>query len=180
MNVYYLLLGSNTGNRLCYLRDACRDLCETGEIPAVSAVYETSPWGYELQAPFLNCAVKLQTQRPPLDLLNILKNIEKNIGRTTNFRWGPRVIDIDILLFNDSIHHTPTLQIPHPRLAERRFALVPLAEIAAGAQHPLLKKTIAQLLVECSDTGSVKLLITGAEFYAKVFVSESIPTNGET
>jgi 2-amino-4-hydroxy-6-hydroxymethyldihydropteridine diphosphokinase len=113
------------------LRRAISLLREEGiQIRKISSVYESSPWGYEEQEDFFNLALEVETDLPPLELLELIKNIEKRMGRKPTFRWGPRNIDIDILLYDDISFSHPSLVIPHPHLKERLFALLPLQEIA--------------------------------------------------
>ena len=122
-----------------------------GTIIKRSSVYETAAWGITDQADFLNMAVQLQTSKSPTELLASILKIETTLGRQRSVKWGPRTLDIDILLYNDSIIETPELVIPHPFLQERLFTLLPLAEIAPDYIHPKLHKTIAQLSADCPD-----------------------------
>ena len=151
------MTGGNVGNRQQYLQHSA-DLIETacGKITRRSALYETAAWGKTDQAPFLNQALELSTRMEAARLMEALLTIEKNIGRIRAEQYGPRIIDIDILLFNRQIIQTPLLTVPHPQMANRRFVLVPLYEIAAGCLHPVLNKTIAQLLLLCPDPLPVK------------------------
>ena len=157
MNKSYLLIGGNTGNRAGFLREAAGLInALAGNITRSSAVYETAAWGKTDQAAFLNQALELQTALEAVPLMQTLLKIEEQMGRKRAEKYGPRVIDIDMLLYNDDIVNTMLLTVPHPELANRRFALVPLNEIAGVYVHPLLKKTIGQLLLECPDPLPVK------------------------
>jgi len=161
MNIVYLLTGGNVGNRQQYLENAAL-LIETacGKITRRSAVYETAAWGKTDQAAFLNQALELSTLLDPGELMKALLLIEQKTGRERSEKYGPRTIDIDILLFNSAIVQSVLVTISHPQMANRRFVLVPLNEIAAGYMHPVLKKTVSQLLAICPDTLPVKKFST--------------------
>lgn len=152
MNIAYLLIGGNMGNReeqLMAAKEAIEE--QSGRLVQASAIYETAAWGQKEQASFLNQALKLKTPLHPEQLLKTLLSIEENLGRKRELLYGPRLIDIDILLFNDAVVQKENLVIPHPQLHNRRFALTPLAEIAPDLVHPVLTKSIQQLLDECPD-----------------------------
>jgi len=152
MNTAFLLTGGNLGDRFFNLQTA-KELIEKdcGKIIKESSVYQTAAWGFTEQPDFYNQALQLQTNLLPEELMQKLLTIEKNMGRERNIKMGPRIIDIDILLMDDFIINTPFTTIPHPRLAERRFALTPLAEIAPDIMHPVLHESIKQLLTVCKD-----------------------------
>ena len=152
----YLALGSNLGKRLENLRDAVTRLGLRVRVEKISAVYETEPWGIAEQPRFLNLVLAGETALEPLELLEFVKKIEREMGRAETVRYGPRVIDIDILLYDQVRFKNEVLEIPHARLHERGFVLVPLAEIAPDAQHPRLKKSVRELLAMVSDTEDVK------------------------
>ena len=147
-NLAYLSLGSNIGDREAHLREAIRRLETTGKVSALSSFYETEPVDFTQQALFLNCAVCLETSLAAGDLMSRLLEIERELGRERVLKKGPRTIDIDILLFGDLVVNSAELTVPHPAMAERRFVLEPLAEIAPGVAHPVLKKTVRELLAE--------------------------------
>jgi 2-amino-4-hydroxy-6-hydroxymethyldihydropteridine diphosphokinase len=152
----YLSLGSNIGDRLANLRTALSSLAPSVMIQAQSSIYETEPWGYSEQPTFLNQVIKGGTELAPQELLEFLKKIEVSMGRQETFRFGPRLIDLDILFYDHVKLDTPTLTIPHPRITERAFVLVPLAEIAADLSLPGDGATIQQLKANV-DTSSIKL-----------------------
>lgn len=157
MNKAYLLTGGNLGNRLAFLSQAKELLTEyCGVITAASSFYETAAWGNMDQPAFLNQALELKTKLNARQLIRKILKIEKRMGRIRKEKYGPRNIDIDILLYNDEIHDIPFLKVPHPEMQNRRFALLPLAEIAPGIIHPVFKKSIMELLNDCSDTLEVK------------------------
>jgi len=156
MHNAYLLTGSNLGNRFNQLRQAIQLIQQyCGVIVKRSAFYQTAAWGITDQPDFFNQALTLQTNLEPGVLMTTLLKIEQEMGRRREVKMGPRIIDIDILMIDAEVINTSLLTVPHPFLAERRFALAPLAEIAAAAMHPILNKTVQQLLDECPDTLSV-------------------------
>jgi 2-amino-4-hydroxy-6-hydroxymethyldihydropteridine diphosphokinase len=142
----YLGLGSNLGDRLVNLQAACSALTPYACIFSASPVYETAPWGYTDQPAFLNQVLGVETDLSPVELMATLKQVEADLGRISSFRYGPRLIDLDILFYDDLVLVTPGLVIPHPRLAERAFVLVPLAGLAPGLRHPVIGKTVSELL----------------------------------
>jgi 2-amino-4-hydroxy-6-hydroxymethyldihydropteridine diphosphokinase len=157
MATIYLSLGSNQGDRARYIGRAIEALAEPGvNLLQESALYETEPVGTSSKSWFLNCVIKAETNLLPPQLMHTLLDIERSLGRRRRVLRGPRVIDMDILLYDDRVVSTDHLKIPHPRMAERRFVLVPFAEIAAEVRHPIFNKTIAELLAETPDRSEVR------------------------
>lgn len=150
----YLSLGTNLGNRLLNLQNAISKLSPKVQVIRKSSIYETEPWGYPDQPTFLNQVVEANTELEPSALLLFLKDLELSAGRQETFRFGPRIIDLDILFYDDLVLDLPILTIPHPRIAERAFVLIPLAEIAPDLHHPKFNKTIQELKAAV-DTGSI-------------------------
>lgn len=148
----FLLIGGNLGDRtenLAAARAAVAKNC--GTVVKTSAVYETAAWGLQDQPPFLNQAIELHTFSNPHALLQCLLDVEGALGRVREKKYGPRLIDLDILLFDDAVIDSETLKVPHPELQNRRFALTCLADIAPDKMHPVFQKPIWQLLKECTD-----------------------------
>jgi 2-amino-4-hydroxy-6-hydroxymethyldihydropteridine diphosphokinase len=157
MNQAYLLIGGNIGNRLKNLARAKQLIGENcGPVNTVSAIYETAAWGKEDQPGFLNQALSIRTTLNAEELMTEILGIEKKMGRIRAQKWTARIIDIDILFFNNEVYNSEFIHIPHPQLPNRKFALIPLAEIAGKYVHPVLKKTILRLLKDCADTLEVK------------------------
>jgi 2-amino-4-hydroxy-6-hydroxymethyldihydropteridine diphosphokinase len=158
----FIGLGSNLGDREGYIERAIAALRATPGVTLIAqaSLYETEPVGMEDQPWFLNTAVEIRTTLPPQALLQRFKAIEKALGRKGRKRWGPREIDLDLLLYGDRVICEPDLTVPHPELARRRFALAPLAELAPEVVHPVLRRTIAELLqqLEARDTKGVRVL----------------------
>lgn len=152
-HLVYLALGANLGDRLSNLRAAIRSLPPKVRVLAESRVYETPPWGYTEQPPFLNMAIRAETDLTPPALLSYLKHIEAQMGREKSVHWGPRLIDMDILFYDDLTLNSPNLVIPHPHLHERGFVLAPLADLAPELEHPLLRRSIRDLLARVDLTG---------------------------
>ena len=147
MSIVYIGLGSNIGNREENCRKAIKLLKENGiAVKKESSMHETEPWGVKDQPKFINMAIEIETNKNPEDLLGILKNIERQIGRTESVKWGQRIIDLDIVLYDDLNIETPHLEIPHPFMHEREFVLKPLCEIAPDKKHPVTGKTIKEML----------------------------------
>ena len=153
----FIGLGSNVGDRFKFLVAAAQAIKNLPEVKYVwsSSVYETDPWGKPDQARFLNAVVEVETALAPRDLLQKVKEIEGRLGRTSSDRWGPREIDCDILLYDGLVHKDEVVQVPHADLEQRRFALVPLREIAPELVHPVSGMTIEELAASCSDRGKV-------------------------
>ena len=155
--VVYLSLGSNVGQREANLRAAIAALAGAGvRVRRVSSIYETEPVDYLEQGWFLNCVVEGETESGALELLHALRGIEAAMGSQKLIAKGPRLIDMDILLYGDETIDTAELQVPHPRMHLRRFVLVPLAEIAPGLRHPSWRGTVAEMLAETPDRSQVR------------------------
>ncbi len=157
MNTAYLLTGSNLGDRELYLEQATLYLSQKcGRIVQQSALYETAPWGILEQPNYLNQAIVLETSLSPEELMSSLLQIEEILGRIRTIKYGPRTIDLDILFYNQVIMNSQSLKLPHPAIQDRRFALVALAEIAPNLIHPILNKSVNNLLLACTDESNVQ------------------------
>jgi len=156
-HIVYLALGSNLRDRLANLKEAIASLTPQMDVKAKSPVYETPPWGYTDQPKFLNQVIRAKTYVAPEPLLKHLKRLEVALGRQPNFRNGPRLIDIDLLFYDHVILNTPTLTLPHPRLHERGFVLLPLMDIAPEFVHPVLKKNVREMTSSCSLEGMIQV-----------------------
>nr|WP_309101596.1 2-amino-4-hydroxy-6-hydroxymethyldihydropteridine diphosphokinase [Fredinandcohnia onubensis] len=157
-NTAYIALGTNIGTRESYLHSALQAIQGNDiDIIGFSSIYETDPVGYEDQDRFLNMVIKVNTNLQPMDLLEVLQSIERESGRERKIRWGPRTLDLDILLFNQENIETERLIVPHPRMTERAFVLVPLAEIDQDVEIPAVTKPISLLLDELQDREGVRI-----------------------
>lgn len=159
MSEVFIQLGSNLGNRMQALNKAM-DLMHNmlGKPLKISGIYESQAWGNENQENFLNCVVSYKTSMHPLELLKHLKEIEIKIGRVQNTKWGPRLIDLDILMFGKSVFLANDLKIPHPKMSQRAFVMIPLADIAPNLIHPIFGQTISAMKDACTDPLLVKLV----------------------
>ncbi|HEY8916542.1 MAG TPA: 2-amino-4-hydroxy-6-hydroxymethyldihydropteridine diphosphokinase [Chitinophaga sp.] len=159
MNTAILLIGGNLGNRPLLLQQAVQLIeQQAGKVVKLSGLYETAPWGNVQQPDYLNQALQISTPLAPLPLLHTLLNIEREIGRIRQQKWGARVIDIDIIFYNDDVISLPELKIPHPRMQNRQFVLVPLNEILPDWVHPVFQQTVHALLAACDDELPAKKL----------------------
>ena len=163
MKKVYISLGSNVGDREQQIAAAIQDLGARGiHIVRQSSIYSTEPVDVATQSWFLNCVLEVETELMPRQLLRALHEIENELGRKHTVRRGPRVIDLDILFYGTSVIRTPELEVPHPRMTQRRFVLVPLAEIAPGLRHPVENKSVDELLAETEDRSVVHRCKAGA------------------
>ena len=152
MNKAILLIGGNLGDRTGQLREAVAQIDkQVGRVEKISSLYETAAWGVEEQPDYLNQALLVATEMDARTLLHTVLAIEHEIGRVRRQKWGARVIDIDIIFFNDAIINEPDLKIPHPQMQFRQFVLVPLMEILPEWQHPVLHQSVSTLLDNCTD-----------------------------
>ncbi len=161
MTVAHIALGSNLGDRSRNLKTALELLDRAGRIAldTVSAVYETAPVGGPEQGPFLNACASVITELPPTLLLSVLLETEEKMGRIREVRWGPRIIDLDLLLYSSTIMSTPLLELPHPEMCERDFVLIPLSDIAPDQNIPGLNRSVSMILAGRPENGDVKLYL---------------------
>jgi 2-amino-4-hydroxy-6-hydroxymethyldihydropteridine diphosphokinase len=158
LSVVYLGIGSNIGNRFLFIRKALQKIKSINKTKIVlcSSLYETEPWGIKEQNQFLNCVLKIETGLTPDELLSEVKKIESELGRIKRTRWQEREIDIDILFYNDIVYKNDLLTIPHIGIADRKFVLIPLNEIAPELNHPVQRKKIKELIELTSDNSNVE------------------------
>lgn len=156
METVYLLLGTNLGHREAHLQACLKRLSGIGTIQAISSIYETKAWGKTDEPDYLNQALAINTSSSPKDFIYQTQAIEIDMGRVRHEKWGTRIIDIDILFFGNRIIDSPKLQVPHPSLPVRRFALTALVEIAPEIIHPVLNKSVRVLMTECTDSLEVR------------------------
>ena len=159
MNVAYIGMGTNLGDREHYLKEAVKELAShpANQVVAASSIYETEPWGFIDQGKFLNMVVCLQTQLTAQDLLEYCMQVEKQLGRKREIRWGPRTIDLDILLYNQENIVTENLIIPHPRIMERAFVAIPLVEIDKDITLPNMNKPVREVMDDIPDKKGVRI-----------------------
>ena len=159
-HVAYIGIGSNIGDKVLHYEKAVAEILRADHhcLLAASSLYRTKPLGYKEQDWFINGVIQIETDLNPFELLRSLKAIESRLGREKTIRWGPRTIDLDILFYDDSEVQTEELQVPHPRLQERQFVLIPLVEINQTLPHPVLKKTVAELLEDLKEDQGVEKL----------------------
>ncbi|MHA8066020.1 2-amino-4-hydroxy-6-hydroxymethyldihydropteridine diphosphokinase [Aquirufa sp. ROCK2-A2] len=158
-NITYLSLGGNLGNTIEIFQNSIEILSKkVGKITQLSSLYQTAAWGPIPQNDFINQVIEVETTLSAQDLMSQLLEIELQLGRVRTERWGPRTLDLDILFFDDQIISAENLEIPHPRLVDRKFVLIPMAEINPGFIHPKLHKTMKTLLLECNDDGDCRIV----------------------
>ncbi len=158
MSSAYLGLGSNKGERINYIKNAFNEIEKISGTCVIkcSSIYETQPWGILTQNDYLNSAIKIETNLSAEDLLKELKGIEIKLGRQENLKWSEREIDIDLLFYENEIISKENMKVPHPQIENRKFVLIPLNEIAPSLIHPVLKKSMSELLKETEDKLSVR------------------------
>ena len=152
----FLGLGSNLGDRLANLEQGLRNLGERIRLVKCSSIYETEPWGFAEQPAFLNCVVQGEASASPEGVLQTLKEVEQRVGRRATFSWGPRVFDADLLFYGSRIVNLPQLTVPHPRIQERAFVLVPIVEIAPDFVHPLMGMTMETMAARVEGREGVR------------------------
>ncbi|MCK5553253.1 MAG: 2-amino-4-hydroxy-6-hydroxymethyldihydropteridine diphosphokinase [Deltaproteobacteria bacterium] len=157
-NIAFIGIGSNVGDKIKNCGQAIAEISQLRQNRLItqSSLYKTEPLGYTQQDWFINCVIEIETSFTAHELFHLLKDLELSMGRKRTFKWGPRVIDLDILFFNDEAIQSEELTIPHPEIQRRAFVLVPLCEIARNYIHPLLEKSISQLLAQLGDGGKVE------------------------
>ncbi len=157
-HIAYIGIGSNIGNKIEHCQKAISEILKVKghKLSAQSSLYKTRPIGYTAQDWFINGVIKIETEMEPVELFRTLKAIESQLGRKETFRWGPRVMDLDLLFYDDIQIQTEELHVPHPHLAERQFVLIPLAEIDRNLVHPVLKKTMGEILDEMKEDQGVE------------------------
>lgn len=159
-NIAFIGIGSNVGDKIKNCRQAIAEISQLRQnrLISQSSLYKTEPIGYTQQDWFINCVIEIETTFTAYELFHVLEDIEISMGRKRTFKWGPRIIDLDILFFNDETIQCEGLTVPHPEVQRRAFVLAPLCEIAADYTHPLLKKSISQLMAQLGDGGGIEKL----------------------
>ena len=159
-NMAFIGIGSNVGDKIRNCGQAITEIsrCKQNTLLAQSSLYRTEPIGYTQQDWFINCVIEIETSLTAYQLLHVLEDVELSMGRKKIRKWGPRIIDLDILFFNDEIIRCKELTVPHPEVQNRAFVLVPLCEIAGDYIHPLLNKPISQLMADVGDKQGIKKL----------------------
>lgn len=156
----FILLGSNLGDRNSNLRSARQEISRSvGEIVTASSIYKTAAWGKTEQPAFYNQVIEIKSVLTPKKMLSGILEIEKKAGRIRDEKWGARILDIDILFYNDDVISTETLTIPHPHIPDRKFTLLPLSEIAGDFKHPITGKSVNEMLAACIDDLSVEKVL---------------------